>query len=259
VVKSSDFLFILIFVTSIQEEHKRNIYKYLFLEENMEIIKDIKPRRDNSAYVAAPFDEGKKALEKANYRIISLQENARLRMQEGKSSYISQYGNWTREGIVYVSNKGKFLTKNSPIMTNAKKATDCHRNGEDFYLTDEQVEQALVDSVELSVKSVPTNRFGDCDITVYAFGEDAKKYGEFLKEVGIDSMPIWTADLENKPFARQMWFHGIGCGFRSVLNGEDRDLKYIRVRGVCESSEGTAPKNLENYIFRRKYVNNSRK
>ena len=208
------------------------------------IIVDVKPRGIASAYVDAPFDEGKKALESSGYKIISLQENARLRMQEGSSHDVSKYGNWTREGVIYVPKKGKFLTKNSPIMENAKKATACHRNGQDFYLTDEQVEQALADSIPLSVKALPTNIFGEDDITAYAFGEDAKKYGEFLKEAGIGSMPIWTADIQDKAFARQMWFHRLDDDNRSALDGGNRDLNCNgRVRGVCESAEGTAPKN----------------
>ena len=43
-----------------------------------------------SAYEEAPFDEAKKELESQGYRIISLEENARLRMQEGKNAFISQ-------------------------------------------------------------------------------------------------------------------------------------------------------------------------
>lgn len=214
------------------------------------ITVDVPPREIESACIEAPFDEGKKALEKADYKIISLQENARLRMQEGSKSDVSQYGNWVRAGVIYVPNQGKFLTKNSPIMANAKNATDCHRNGKEFYLTAEQVEQALGDSVALSVNSIPTNRFGDCDITGYAFGEDAKKYGEFLKEFGIDSMPIWTVEVKDKAFARQVWFYGLD-GDGSALGGKWGLDWNGRVRGVRGSAEGAAPKisEVESYNF----------
>lgn len=206
-----------------------------------EIIIDVKPSGTASAYVNAPFDVAKETLENAGYSVISLQRNAKLRMQEGSQANVSQYGNWTREGVIYVPNKGKFLTKNSPIMANSKKATQCHRNGKEFYLTPEQVEQALADSVELSVKALPTDRFGEDEITAYAFGEDAKKYGEFLKENAIDSMPIWTADIQDKAFARQMWFHRLDIS--SELGG-GRGLGCSgRVRGVQDGAEGTAPKN----------------
>ena len=207
---------------------------------------DIKPRGIASAYIVTPFDEGKEALAKEGYRIISLQENARLRIQEGKDADVSQNGNWTREGAIYVPGKGAYLTKNSPIMANAKEATDCHRKGQDFDLTAEQVEQSLADSVELIGDNIPTNRFADNKITVYAFGEDAQKYGDFLKEAQITEMPVFLASIGDKAFARQMWFWNLVNW--SVLSGDGGDLNGdSRVRGVPDSAEGTAAKNSEVY------------
>ena len=203
-------------------------------------IQDIKSRRITSAYVDLPFDKGKESLEKAGYRIISLEENAKLRMQKGKSHDICIEGNWTREGVVYIPNKGKFLTKNSPIMANAEEAADCHRNGKEFYLTKKQIEEALVDSIKIKEMKIPTNRFGENEITVYAFGKSSKKYGEFLREAGIKEMPIRLANLEDKPLARQMWFCWLEGGGRSDLGGDRRDLYYdLRVRGVYKNAEGT--------------------
>ena len=209
-----------------------------------EINVDIKPTRTTSAYVVAPYDRARQTLTEAGYKEIDLQKNARLRMQQGKDAFVSRNGNWVKEDVIYVPNKGKLLTKVSHISSDPKQATDCHRNGEDFYLTPEQVEESLADSVLLSVKEVPTNRFADCDITVYAFGEDAQKYGEFLRDVGIKAMPIWTTDFQEKPFARKLWFSSFDG--RSDLGGCSRDLNYGRARGVYESAEGTAP-NFEAY------------
>ncbi len=209
---------------------------------------DVKPRGIESAYAEAPFDEGKKVLVKDGYKIISLEENARLRIQEGKDAYVSRNGNWTREGVLYILNKGRFLTKNSPIMANAKEATDCHRKGQEFYLTDEQIEEGLADSVNLESKEIPTNRFKDNEITVYAFGENAEKYGQFLREeAGIKEMAVLLADMQEKSFARQMWFGSLDSG--SGLGGGLRGLFYDgRVRGVRDSVsvEGTK-KNSEVY------------
>lgn len=206
---------------------------------------DINPRGMASAYINAPFDTGKKELEKQGYKIISLEENAKLRMQEGKDAFISRNGNWVKEGVIYVPNEGRFLTKVSPIMESPKKATNCHRNGQDYYLTDKQVERALEDSVLISDKPIPTNRFADNKITAYAFGDSAKQYGEFLREAGIKEMPIWLANIESTPFVRQLWFNFLGYG--SELVGYDRYLCCgYGVRGVCKSAEGTA-KNFEAY------------
>lgn len=200
------------------------------------IIQDVKPTGTTSAYVEKPFDEAKKELESAGYDIISLPQFAKLRREQGKDSHVANYGAYTREGFLYVPQKGIFLVRNSPIMANAKEATECHRNGKEFYLTQEQVEQSLADSVQVKVKhgeTIPTKRFGDDELTAYAFGDNAEAYGEFLKEAGIKEMPIYLADVTDKPFARQAWLHRLVSDYRSILNGNNRYLNYDdAVRGV---------------------------
>ncbi|HLD37308.1 MAG TPA: hypothetical protein VJA86_01845 [Candidatus Nanoarchaeia archaeon] len=194
---------------------------------------DVKLREISSACVLAPFDEGKEILEEEGYKIISLQENARLRMQEGRYETVSRNQNWVKEDVIYIPKKGKFLTKNSPIMANAEQATDCYRKLRNFYLTPRQVEQALPDSVKLSVESIPTNRFADCEITVYAFGKDAEEYGWFLKRAGIGEMPIFIENLRGKPFAKKIqlcWLEG-DSGICCTYVGLD---KRCEVRGVRE-------------------------
>lgn len=209
------------------------------------LIVDIKPSVTYSAYVESPFDKAKEVLEEAGYSVISLQENAQLRMQEGKDAFVSRNGNWVREGVIYVPKKGKLLTKNSPIMANAQEATNCHRNNKEFYLTDAQVEESLADSIELSDKAIPTNRFSENPITVYAFKEFAEQYGQFLRDNGIKEMPIWLANQEDKPFARQMWLRRLDVGNRSDLDGNYWGLGFDgRMRGVRQGGEATA-KNLE--------------
>ena len=110
---------------------------------------DVKPSGLYSAHVKAPFDLAKGILENAGYRIISLEENAVLRIQQGEDSFVSRNGNWTRESFVYHPEKGIYLTKNSPIMSNPTEATQAHREGKEFYLNDEQIEKALANSVKL--------------------------------------------------------------------------------------------------------------
>ncbi len=78
---------------------------------------DVKSREITSAYVFdVPFDRGKKALEKEGFRIISLEENARLRMQEGINHFVSENVNWVKEDAIYVPNKGRFLTKKEVLI-----------------------------------------------------------------------------------------------------------------------------------------------
>lgn len=200
----------------------------------MKIAVDIKSKGIESAVVYAPFDKAKEALENKGYKIISLEENAKLRIQEGRNHYVSENGNWTREGIIYLPDKKIVLTKNSPIIINAKEATKAHRNGNEYFLTDEQVEQALKDSVKLSGKSIPTNRFKENEITSYAFRDVAENYGLFLKEAGIEEMPVYLANISDKPFARQMWFRLLDG--RSELYGGGY-LDDGRLRGMKETGK----------------------
>ncbi len=168
---------------------------------------DVTPREIMSAYVAAPFDEGKKALEEQGYNVISLEENAKLRIQEGKDSNIPYNSNWTREGVVYIPKKGIFLTKNSPIMENPKKATEFHKNEKDFYLNNEQVEKSLADCVEIKNNQNLEGKFCSDEVLVYAFGGEtnARNYIAFLeKNKNIRQIPIWLANMQDKPFATQV-------------------------------------------------------
>ena len=208
------------------------------------IIEDDGP---NSAIAYAPFDKAKEALENKRYRIISLEENARLRMQQRKNYSVSQNGNWTREGVLNLPDKRIVLTRNSPIMINAKEATSAHRNGNEYFLTQEQVEQALQDSVKLSGKDIPTNDFKNNEITNFAFGDVAESYGLFLKEAGIKEMPVYLANVSDKPFARQIWFRGLDG--RSELNCYSRSLgSGNEMRGVSEKTSEAGSQNLEGIL-----------
>lgn len=222
----------------------------------MTIVNDIKPKGTDSAYSQLPFDEAKTELEQAGYRVISLEENAQLRIDEGKDAYASRNGNWVREDFLYVPKRDKVIfTKNSPIMKHPKEATQAHREGEEFYVDNQEVEEALESAIEVSYsqKPIPTNRFGESEIAVFAFGDEkkAQEYGAFLEEAGINEMPLWIVDQayvdkEELPFARKLWFWDLVNG--SDLNGYSRLLHYNnRVRGVREVREANEPqKNSEN-------------
>lgn len=162
-------------------------------------------------------------------------------MQQGKDAYVSKNGNWIREGVIYLPDKRIILTKNSPIMENAKEATNAHRSGNEYFLTEEQVEQALTDSVRLSGESLPTNRFKESEIANFAFGDVAEQYGLFLKDAGIKEMPVYLTNVSGKPFARQLWFGLLDDG--SGFGGYYRGLAFaLRLRGVKETSEAGSQK-----------------
>ena len=102
---------------------------------------------------------------------------------------------------------------------------------------------ALADSVDFPQQNmeIPTNRFGEDALTVFAFGgeTEARNYGEFLRQAGIKEMPVWAVsndyvNKQDKPFARQMWFWYLGGG--SGLDGIDRALYGNRMRGVLNKT-----------------------
>lgn len=222
--------------------------------QKIDLNVDVKPSLIYSAVAVGPFDLAKKALESESYDVISLPINAELRIKQGKEAYISQNGNWVREGVIYVPGKGNKLVRNSPILYSAQEATQAHRQGMEFYTTNEAVKKALEDFVDfpLNNKDIPTNRFNTDSLTVWAFGAgDAKKaqaYGDFLKDSGINSMSVYAVDKnyvneQNSPFVRQLWFSrlvgrsGLYGNYRFLRNGD-------RVRGVRSAdAEGVASKN----------------
>ena len=186
-----------------------------------------------SICVVAPFDEAKEIIEGGGYEITSLEQMAKLRIQARKAFPISLHGNWTREGFIYVPKKGIFLTKNSPIMASAEKAIECHRGNKDFYLNSKQIEEALVDSCKIKgptiefqgvLIEIPSERLGEEEIGVYAFGKQAKAYGTFLKEGGVNTFKIRNTYLEEKSFATQAWLAHLSKGYNLHENFDDCDL-----------------------------------
>jgi hypothetical protein len=176
---------------------------------------DYKYQGNNSGVVYAPFDKAKDTLEKNGYEIISLPRNAQLRIQNGKDSKFSKRPNLVREGIIYIPKDIPKLVRNSPILTFAEQATQTNREDGEFYIEGEQLEKAVSDSVNWPTRNrdIPTNRFIENELTVFAFGGEkkARAYGDFLKEIGINRMPVWVVDQNyvnshERPFVRQLLF-----------------------------------------------------
>ena len=192
-----------------------------------------------SAITYAPFDEALESLTKNGYELISLEENAELRIQQGKDHYVSKSQNWVKEGVLYIPRKRNKLVGVSPILESAKEATQDHRAEEEFYPTEEQIEQSLIDSIDFPEKTIeiPTDEFGSRALTIHAFGGEkkAKAYGEFLDDAGIKEMPIYAVDKDyvdkqGRPFARQLWFRALGN--RSMLYNFWGIYYEDRMRGI---------------------------
>ena len=216
------------------------------------IIYDIPFRKALSAYVEAPFDEGKAILEADGYDIISAAKNAELRVNHGLISEVSQLGNWTSEAWLYVPGRDKviFSKSSSPIIKNPVEATEAHRNAQEFYPTKEQIDIMLCAQLSIEIpynqKPIPTNRFGENELTVFAFGngysKKAQAYGDFLgysknRKMFVSLPSKSLVDFIAKPFVRQNWI----CNSRfdcNCLNGRDVNLQtQSRVRGYLRRGE----------------------
>jgi len=209
-----------------------------------EITVDIRPRGIESAIVYGPFDKALESLAKNGYEIISLLQNAELKIQQGKNHYVSKNGNWVKEGVLYIPRERNKLVKVSPILESATEATQIHRNNKEFYPTREQIEQSLTDSVDFPEKTIeiPTNRFDSEALTVYSLGGEkkAKAYGKFLNDVGIKEMPVLVDDKnyvneQSQPFARQLWFGNLDYRSGFLVGPQVPPLYYVPrvgVRGV---------------------------
>lgn len=186
----------------------------------MEIHYDVRPRRAQSVYIECPFDEGIKELAKAGYRVISAEENARLRIQEGKDALISREGNIVREGIIYMPGDFGYLTKCAPEIEDPIKATRCSRKNKELYPSKEQIERAIDSSVSVKFpypedsyhpKRIPVDRLAEEETTRFMFGDSAERYGEFLKEIGMKNICLnipygmWMDQLR-KPYSEILFF-----------------------------------------------------
>jgi len=198
-------------------------------------------------------------LESKGYRIISLEENAKLRMQEGKDAFISQNSNWTKEDVVYLDSGEIYLTKSLPkkkIELDKISIFDAYELGKSASNTlcmrrhtmgSKGIENAMENAVKFPKNvdyKIPTDRFGEDEITDFAFGKIAKDYGKFLKEAGINEMPIKLVDniyrkKEQEPYALKLMFEKIGPINGSDLNGFILNPNlYTIFRGVREAIEG---------------------
>ena len=205
-----------------------------------EINVDIKSAGIQSAVVYAPLDKALEALTEKGYRVIFLPENVRLRIQQGPRSFISRNGNWTGEGVIYFPNGKPKLVRTSPILLSAKEATQAHKSREEFYPSQNQIDQALIDSIDFPQENIkiPTDRLSEEALTVWAFGgeKEARAYGEFLREAGIKEMPVYAVNKnrisrQNSPFARQIWFKYLGDG--SGLGGYARSIMHGYAGRLC--------------------------
>jgi len=211
------------------------------------------------------FDSASKAVLTTADSLITLRNLAYARIQEGKDSSVSTNGSYVKEGSLFVpkaANKRIWL-RESLVLAHPSDAVASHKRGDEYVLpegfnVDAHLEQVGKDNyfILTNTDSVPTNRFGEDERTVWLFGDQAKAYGEFLgsEPKKIENVNIWMytgndkhIDSQKGPFANQLWLHWLGDN--SDVDGNNWGLNNSNsVRGVrYEHAAGVAPKNSDLY------------
>jgi|SRR3989344_356160 len=200
----------------------------------MALVQDIRPTGIYSPYVVnEPFDQSKKTLEDTGCEIITLEQNAGLRVQQGPKALVSRMGNYVAEGGLHMPDYQCLLVKNNPIMQSPVEATYTQRMGGDFYLTDEQIEWALSGAyvnLRKGKNYIPVEAFKEDERTVFMFGKNVQAYADFLIENKIKGISVPLADYQDKTFVRQGWFGGLGDGSSVNVDGRSLNGGY-RLRG----------------------------
>ncbi|MEK6909202.1 MAG: hypothetical protein AABX23_04080 [Nanoarchaeota archaeon] len=220
------------------------------------------------------FKESLAELKKIGHKVITLRENAKLRIQQGKEADISQNGNYVMQGNVYLQGETGIIVAESPYLTNAtmlRKAIKENNQGRYFStpnrkLYDQFHKQAQEDTSkdprERRAVFMPSDgRFAisqreNPEIFEFLLGEFGQSYLEFVKQDSLDFFPVSQETLKSYSgtVPTQLWF-GLGGG-RSYLVGDFYlDLGGLRVRGVrsvvsatgANTSQISIPQGIELY------------
>jgi len=213
-------------------------------------------------FVEAPFDKAKTALEKEGAKISPAQQVAQARIVDGKDSHVSQYGSWTAENIVYLPNGTIYITSSdfSPILKHASEATEAHRSGNEFYISENELEEIIKTAKEdrkmvyskqrvytqkkTESYEIPIKKFAKDSLAQFLFKDTAADYAAFLQNVGIKEVPVWLVGAEHqkeqkKPFARALWFPDLGLWSGLLGGGRDLGYGFGGARGVRNASEAS--------------------
>jgi len=195
------------------------------MENEIEIIEDVRPCFFRSAVACAPFDWAYRRITNnppCSLEMISLERNVQLRMLMGSSHEVSREGNLVREGVIYFPNGTPKLVSYSPILRRPEEATEGHdfERGiclSEFYPSESEIETALKNSTDFPRErtEILTRDFGSNSLTRFAFGFSAEPYAQLLESREIHSLSIipfdpHTVDLRGgRPFVTQVYFGGL--------------------------------------------------
>jgi|SRR3989344_3262631 len=207
-------------------------------------------------FVEAPFDQAKTAIESAGGKLATAQQVAQARIVAGPDSEVSRYGSWVAENFVYLPSGKIFITKakNSPILKRPTVATEAHRNGIEFHISEEEaasLEKLAVSGEVYTLKkdesyNIPIKKFAKDGLARFVFGDTAADYAKFLQEAGAYEFQVFLAGSkyqkeQKAPFAQALWLHYVY--YRSERDGYVRNLyDDYWARGVRKASDQVSQK-----------------
>jgi len=207
----------------------------------------------------APFDEAKAAIEAPTPdgrkgSIATVQHVAEARISEHHDPRARNLGSAVAENLIYCPDGKIYITSKdySPILKHASEATEAHRQGNEFYISKNELEEIVkVANEDIGKKAeerrvyilkktdgygIPVKDFAKDELVRFLFKDTAEKYAYFLQTESIVkkvyvSLPS-PLEKPNKPFAWALWFHGLN-GRSALLAGRNLNCSY-GLRGVRE-------------------------
>ena len=202
-----------------------------------------------------PYGKGVAAVKAAGLEVMIAEQLAAARINAGPKHSVSVAGSWTGNDFVYWPDGfiAVTLPPYGPVLNNAGGAIKAHHSGKEFYpdkkFADELRQRAVRDPAAArdrgvlalprsEVRSVvPVGELAQYSLTVFLFGDVASRYGSFLQENNIGSVPVFVigadyAKRQDQNFGCALLVHDLSG--RSGLDGGYSDLHSDsgRVRGV---------------------------
>ena len=173
------------------------------------------------------FDQCIAQLQKRGIGLWMPKDLALVRMAAGPDHDISTNGSLVNVSYNYDNSGDADILlasgKRNPLIPNAEKATRCHRQGDEFFPSDNEW-KALRELAETdpykAIKSgvlllhrkdvmdeIPTHAYGEIPETIFIFEDQAKPYGGWLAQQRINSssqytVPARQAKKQDNPFSR---------------------------------------------------------
>ena len=187
------------------------------------------------------FDQCIAQLQKRGIGLWMPKDLALVRMAAGPDHDISTNGSLVNVSYNYDNSGDADILlasgKRNPLIPNAEKATRCHRQGDEFFPSDNEW-KALRELAETdpykAIKSgvlllhrkdvmdeIPTHAYGEIPETIFIFEDQAKPYGSWLAQQEISSSSQYTLSAEQvkkqeRPLSLPLWV-------RDLLDGSGLD------------------------------------